>query len=248
MESSVPQFLTGFLVGLQISIRATRSNWSQTNAASLSESRKFYVTASTAALQTLAVVLPVDLLPLNQITTHFCIRCRKDFFIGEVEFHIEEYDKVIWTLPNPWASESREYHGHMEWKVEGSPKRRTTYEYFLDVRNIFRINWILLNHQVTQLPSGHGNFCIYHNTFAIQQDDTCDCDLQESETILHLLNDCSHPTEGRRRLPLCLAAARATVDLLPALVFWVQRTTFLLFLVLTKSVQGNKTQAVQGRQ
>ena len=79
--------------------------------------------------------------------------------------------------------------------------------------------------------------------FAIQQDDTCDCDLQESETILHLVKDCPYTTEERR--PLNEAAARADVDWPPALVFWVQRTTFPLFLRFAKSVQGKKAQATQ---
>ena len=93
---------------------------------------------------------------------------------------------------------------------ESSPKGRTTYEYFLDVRNRSRMNWIQLNHQVAQLLSGHGNFRAYLRRFAIQEDDTCDCDLQESETVLHLVNDCPHHIKERR--PLSVAGARAGVE------------------------------------
>ena len=58
-----------------------------------------------------------------------------------------------------------------------------------------------------------------HYPFAIQEDDTCDCDLQESETVLHLVNDCPHHIEERR--PLNMAAARAGVKWPPALIFCV---------------------------
>ena len=104
-----------------------------------------------------------------------------------------------------------------------------------DVRNRSRMDWIQLNYQVTQLRSGHGHFRAYLRRFVIQEYDTCDCDLQESETILHLVNDCPHHTEERRTLSV--AAVRAGVEWPPALVFWVQRATFPLFLTLAKSVQ-----------
>ena len=72
------------------------------------------------------------------------------------------------------------------------------------------MNWIHLKHQNTQLLSGHGNLGTYLGRFVIQQDDTCDYDLQESETILYLVNDSSHHTE--EMYPLSVAAARAGVD------------------------------------
>ena len=56
---------------------------------------------------------------------------------------------------------------------------------------------------------------------------------------------CTLHTEERR--PLSVAAARAGVEWPPALVFWVQRTTFPLFLKFAKSVQDKKTQAAQAR-
>ena len=120
---------------------------------------------------------------------------------------------------------------------ESSPRGRITYEYFPDVRNRSRMNWIQMNHQVTQLLGA------YLKRFAIQQDDTCDCDLQNSETTLPLVNECPHHTEERRTLSV--AAARADVNWPPALVFCVQRTTFPLFLAFAKSVQGKKAQAAQ---
>ena len=142
--------------------------------------------------------------------------------------------RVADTIMNAWNE-----------RWESSPRGRTTYEYFPDVRNRSRMNWIQLNYQVTQLLSGHGYFRAYLRRFAIQEDDTCDCDLQESETILHLVNDCPHHIEERR--PLSMAVARTGVDWSPALVFWVQHTTFPLFLTFAKSIQDKKAQAAQAR-
>ena len=154
---------------------------------------------------------------------------------------------VKWTQPKPCALESLIPSCMHAWneRWESSPRGRTTYEYFPDVRNRSRMNWIQPNHQVTQLLSGHGNFRAYLRRFAIQEDDTCDCDVQESKTVLHLVNDCPHHIEERRSLSV--AAARAGVEWPPALVFWVQRTIFTLFLTFAKSVQDKKTQAAQAR-
>ena len=44
------------------------------------------------ALPVLAGVLPNDLL-LEKLTAHFCIRRRKNFLIGDIEFCHEDYDE-----------------------------------------------------------------------------------------------------------------------------------------------------------
>ena len=79
------------------------------------------------------------------------------------------------------------------------------------------VRTIIVN-KVTQLLSGNGNLA-YLKRLATQKDDICDCDLQESKTIQHLVNHCPHHTQERH--PLSVAAVRAGVDWHPALVFWV---------------------------
>ena len=116
------------------------------------------------------------------------------------------------------------------------PRGRTTFKYFPDVRNRSRMNWIQLNHQVTQLLSGHGNFRAYLRRFTIQEDETCDCDLQESKTILHLVNDCPHHTEERH--PLSVAAARAGVDWPPASVPMPTHYTITCFGFRARQIVG----------
>ena len=175
---------------------------------------KAYATTSTAALPVLAGVLPIDLL-LEKLTAHSCIPRGKNFLIGKIEFRYEDYDdgemdtvkalraRVADTIMNAWNE---------SW--ESSPKGRTTCEYFPDVRSRSGMNCIQLNHQLTQLLSGQGNFRAYLRRFSILEDDTCNCDLQESETILHLVNDCPYHTEERR--PLSVAAARSRCRVAPS--------------------------------
>ena len=65
--------------------------------------------------------------------------------------------------------------------------------------------------------------------------------LQEYETVLHLVNDCPHHRDERH--PLSVAAAIAGIDWPPGPDFWVQCTTFPLLLMFAKRVQGKKAQA-----
>ena len=73
---------------------------------------------------------------LEQLTDHFCIQHQKNFLISEIEFHHADYDdcemdttkalraKAADTIMNAWNE-----------RWESSPRGRTTYEYFPDVRN-----------------------------------------------------------------------------------------------------------------
>ena len=74
---------------------------------------------------------------------------------------------------------------------------------FPDLKFRCRICW-------AQLHSGHVNMA-YLKKFIFQQDDTSDCDIQETETILHQLEDCPHHTEERR--PLCVAPGNPSLQL-----------------------------------
>ena len=151
---------------------------------------------------------------------------------------------VKWAQPKPYAPESQRLswtHGVKGDRIfqEEEPPTSISRMWETD-QGWIGSNWITSSHNssLTTETSEHTS-----KRFAIQQDDTCDCDLQESETILHLINDCSHHTEERH--PMSMAAARVGVDWSPALAFSVQCTTFPLFQAFSKSVQSKKAQAAQ---
>lgn len=93
---------------------------------------------------------------------------------------------------------------YLEWQTrwDNSSKGRWSYQFFLDVR--VRVNTpIWLNHGLSQLLTGHGNFAGKLFSMGLKPSPDCTCGHGE-ETAQHVIFDCVRWANQRARLELAV--------------------------------------------
>lgn len=138
-----------------------------------------YRTASYAGLCVIAGALPVELL-LKQS------RARYDIRVG---WDTEINNRVV-PAGAPDAVETIKGEALNLWQAEwdSSPRGRTTYAFFNNIRDRMSAGWFRPNYYTTQIVSGHGDFRARLASLGLADGDDCSCG--RSDTARHLLLEC----------------------------------------------------------
>lgn len=137
-----------------------------------------YRTTSTSALQAIAGLLPLDLEIKNEIGKR---ECRRGLISPQ------EYTKKRDCLITEWEE---------RWKEE--PKGEWTKKMIPSVRSRIEIP-MEVDHYVSQILSGHGDFRGKLHQFKLVNSPNCSCGCG-SETVYHVLNNCKNNATERDRL------------------------------------------------
>lgn len=77
---------------------------------------------------------------------------------------------------------------------------RLTHQFLPIISEWLNKPFIQPDFHLTQILSGHGNFCSYLHRFKLQNSDICDCDNSSSQTVTHLIFYCNKFDNFRDKL------------------------------------------------
>jgi len=146
-----------------------------------------YRTTSTAALQVLAGVPPLDL-ELKWLVT------KEEVKQIPANLRAETLNRAAENLLDTWQSRWRDIQ-----------KGRWTYQCFPDIRHRLKLP-LALGHEVTQFLTEHGHFRAKLNEVGLQPSPLCPCGIG-NEDVEHVLYEC--PIHDIHRAQLVLSAHRA---------------------------------------
>lgn len=188
-----------------------------------------YRTTSNHALCVLAGQMPIDLAALERFYA-FKIRRGVSFAIDGEVFAPEERDclkssRLRGAMMRRWQE---------RW-VEG-PQGRLTAEYFPNVCDRISMNWLELDHYVTQFLTGHGDFKAKLTELGLADEPNCPCG--RLDTAHHVLFACPRYAEERGDLVLGCRESGADWPVEPARL--VQKDLFKIFKVFARAALTKK--------
>lgn len=140
---------------------------------------KTYRTVSRDAICVVAGLKPIDLI-VKERNEIFLLK-KGDIYGRERERSIKDESYVEWL--SRWNE---------------STAGRDTYKIFPDVLECCKCNWIRPDHKLTQVLTGHGNFCANIKEFNLVNDKRCNNCLVP-ETVEHVMFECTRFNAGRRQ-------------------------------------------------
>lgn len=157
---------------------------------------KAYRTVSADALMVIAGVPPLDLLLSERVATYSLKKNKKIshgslLLDGPDSLERDEINKLN-------ARIKRETNIMWQIKWDTSPKTRLTYRYVPDIGRKINASWLLLNHYVVQMLTGHGDFNQKLYNFNLIKSPSC---LRGAdETAEHIIFTCPFHEESRKTL------------------------------------------------
>lgn len=153
---------------------------------------KAYRTVSTDALPVLAGVWPIDLELQRRASNYFRSRCMSwdDFGFGDrqrTDF-LFNFETAQETLLSKWQE-----------RWECSTKGRHLFQFFPSVRDRLDLDWIEIDHQVSQFLTGHGNFKAKLHGMELVESPNCECSETE-QSAHHILWECPLWDEERHTM------------------------------------------------
>ena len=79
-------------------------------------------------------------------------------------------------------------------------KRQITYKYYRHITSRINAKWIKNNHYTVQMISGHSNFRSKLKQLSLSETENCKCG--KEDTVEHVIYECTHLIEPRKRLEL----------------------------------------------
>jgi hypothetical protein len=139
---------------------------------------KAYRTTSIEVPQVIAGVIPIDL--LIEVRTRIYTKERGQDDACSVKAIVKH---AIGKWQERWHT---------------TPKGRTTFAFFDNIKDRLKNRWVRPDHYMTQFLSGHLDFNSKLKTFGLSAVDTCDCG--EEDTPHHILEDWPIYNEDRQKL------------------------------------------------
>lgn len=138
-----------------------------------------YRTASYVGLCVIAGALPVELL-LKQSRARYDVRVGRD----------TEINNRVVPAGAPDAVETIKGEALNMWQAdwESSPRGRTTYAFFENIRDRMNAGWFRPDYYTTQVVSGHGDFRARLASLGLADGDECSCG--RPDTAQHFLLEC----------------------------------------------------------
>ncbi|CAB0042233.1 unnamed protein product [Trichogramma brassicae] len=150
-----------------------------------------YATTSTAALQVVCGVLPLDLEVLLRYYK-YKVRKKQPFEYEGIVYNVDQNNnKVIKDLQKKILD---------KWQIrwQTSDKGRHTYKYFPDVGRRKMNTWFKADHYTSQFITSHGDFSAKLRKFGLCETPECNCG--EEETADHILFECEEHENSRKEL------------------------------------------------
>lgn len=157
---------------------------------------KAYRTISTETLCVIAGAVPIELAAKEKSSLYYL---RKGSELQHFSIHHEpqqqqtklELERYKHTIRNETTRKWQE-----EW--DASQKGRITHRFHSNIQDRLNAKWIHHNHYTVQMLSGHGNF--KSNLRKLGLTDTGSCTCGKSDTVEHVIFECTLLTEIRNEL------------------------------------------------